>query len=157
MNLFGKTATTRIRADKEISVRQLVKAVNEFLVKRGDRDIGRILACMAKVSWKTNPSQCMAELWKLGDLWHACLLLAPNTMLPRKRLAVAIMEVHTECGAILFVAGDLENFAGEVGAHLRRGLSKLRTLAHPHFITFPGRCGGIGGGDEGGWGRGHGS
>ena len=44
MNLFDKTATTRIRADKEISIRQLVKLVNEFLVKRGDRDIGRILA-----------------------------------------------------------------------------------------------------------------
>ena len=96
MNLFDKTATTRIRADKEISVRALVKLVNDFLVKRGDRDIGRILAAMARVSWKTQPAQCIAELWKLGGLWHACLELAPNTMLPRKRLSVAIMEVHID-------------------------------------------------------------
>ena len=67
-------------------------------------------------------------LVSISDLVLELLAMCPNTQVPRKKLVDSLLKLHEE-EPILFSARDPINFCAEMGALIRKAMSKLRVAA----------------------------
>ena len=111
-----------------MSVLNLGNAINAVLVARGSRNIQTILRPVSGATWKTSPSKALVGLVSISDLILELLALCPNTQVPRKKLVDSLLKLHEE-EPILFSARDPINFCAEMGALIRKAMSKLRVAA----------------------------
>ena len=80
--------------DAMISLAALLEALERWAVARGSRDVNTLLRPAQRVTWKTAPQ---AEvLAAVADLFVGLFGLAPNGVLPSKKLSMSLEKWHEQ-------------------------------------------------------------
>ena len=118
----------RRKADPDISVMDLQGVMEKWIAARaGNRNVANMLSPVKAGTWKTSPAVMIKCFVELSDLWTFVFALAPNGMLPRKKLDFALEAVH-EAGPIMFAVRNVINFCGEIGGLIRKLMSRCCDL-----------------------------
>ena len=125
-------AKKRTVAPKELTVEELEKVIEDYLAEVNNRDLTEALSLLKKsaggkaTSWKTAP---VAEsLAPYAPLYEKLFALSPNTVLPPKKTATALMSVHRR-KPINFTRQKDEDWADDMSQLIRMGCAKFRSLA----------------------------
>lgn len=117
---------TRLVACADISVSEIMTALDKFMLVKGNRDLSGLLRA-SKVSWKSAPTA--VSLQAVSELFMALSAVAPNTALPNRLTSLALEKLHglRPCN---FTSKTVSDWANETSAHVRCLFSKFRQLAY---------------------------
>ena len=115
----------RWKADKDIGTDDLINLLEEWMHRKGSRDMSRLLRCLEIISWRTRPKA--SELFPIIDLLQSLLSLTSVPLLHQRKLKNALTMMHDNC-PINFSRIPIDLWADKTASKLRCALRKLLDL-----------------------------
>ena len=125
----AERSKSKLVADPSVTVMDLYKSLDRYLSSQGTNDLVALLKCMQGLGESDSPTKFGPVFLALQELLVDLIQWAPNCVLPRLRLNIALKKLNVD-RRWHFANRSLDAAATEVEKQIRCVFCKLRQIAH---------------------------